>query len=554
MRTSATPLALCALLLAASTCTGNRGTRSPGGITSAPVDVPGIRVETLDIPLSGPNADTYGQDVAHTPNAVEARMIEVILASGRATVGSAENRMARELARTMPSKFSQPTSLVDGLLAWSGIVHPPPRVSIIEVPAEGGDCLQDPKAGACPDGITRLAREVGRELPQGSRFGAGAVKVGDVTRLLVLAYEPTVALQPLPVRISARDHLPIRGQLLGGRTRPWVDVVGPTQHWKPDIGVKGPEFHSVFDCRDGRGVYQLEIFGEGPHGPEVVANFPLYCGVEPPTQITVINEEVASAVDLPAVEKANFEMLNRTREARGLPRLQWSEEAAQIARAHSQDMADHGFVGHRSPTTGSPDDRFARAGIVTAVARENISRGYGPNGIHESLMGSPGHRVNILADDVTHVGIGAVLGPNESEAEDAPRPILLTQNFFMPPGADVPDDPVAALKSEVDQARQKAGLPPVAWASDLHAVAQILADGHGQGNARAAERAYKEALDRVDYETAARQEVIAASFRQLVSFELWATQIPGEIGIGIAKIESGKKAGSLAMVLLMVTR
>ena len=82
-------------------------------------------------------------------------------------------------------------------------------------------------------------------------------------------------------------------------------------------------------------------------------------------------------------------------------------------------------------------------------------------------MASPGHRVNILADDVTHVGIGAVIGPPETDAPGAPRPIFLTQNFFSKLGDDVPADPVAALQAKVDDQRRAGGLAPVTWEKPL---------------------------------------------------------------------------------------
>src|SRR5690606_1505642 len=110
---------------------------------------------------------------------------------------------------------------------------------------------------------------------------------------------------------------------------------------------------------------------------------------------------------------------------------------------------------------------FQRARIQGTVVRENVARGYGPKGIHESLMNSPGHRANLIAEDVTHVGIGVVFGDPESTAADAPRPVFLTQNFYAKPGADLPDKPSESLRERVDAVRKANGKQPLTWHAAL---------------------------------------------------------------------------------------
>jgi uncharacterized protein YkwD len=64
---------------------------------------------------------------------------------------------------------------------------------------------------------------------------------------------------------------------------------------------------------------------------------------------------------------------------------------------HSEDMLAATSSATIRRARATVEDRFRRAGIVNAVLRENVARGYGPRGIHQSLMMSPGHRINILA-------------------------------------------------------------------------------------------------------------------------------------------------------------
>ncbi|TGU56463.1 CAP domain-containing protein, partial [Mesorhizobium sp. M00.F.Ca.ET.186.01.1.1] len=76
-----------------------------------------------------------------------------------------------------------------------------------------------------------------------------------------------------------------------------------------------------------------------------------------------------------AYEKENFDLLNVARQRAKLPVLTWDEQVAVVARAHSNDMAQHNYFSHNSPTTGSPFDRLKKAGIRYSYAGENIASG-----------------------------------------------------------------------------------------------------------------------------------------------------------------------------------
>jgi uncharacterized protein YkwD len=90
-------------------------------------------------------------------------------------------------------------------------------------------------------------------------------------------------------------------------------------------------------------------------------------------------------------------------------------------------------VSHVSPTTGSVVDRVRAAHIPTRIVLENIARGFGLREAHQALMNSPGHRANLLSTEVTHVGIGVVLGAPVSGR----REIYIPQIFLREPsGAD----------------------------------------------------------------------------------------------------------------------
>ncbi|MDR9507596.1 CAP-associated domain-containing protein [Brevibacillus agri] len=122
-----------------------------------------------------------------------------------------------------------------------------------------------------------------------------------------------------------------------------------------------------------------------------------------------------------AYEKENFDLLNVARLRAKLPVLTWDEQVAAVARAHSNDMAQHNYFSHTSPTTGSPFDRLKKAGIRYSYAGENIAYGQ-LDGIevHMGWMNSSGHRQNLLNQNFKQLGVGVVIKDG--------RPFY-TQNF-----------------------------------------------------------------------------------------------------------------------------
>ncbi|HHY60717.1 MAG TPA: hypothetical protein GX504_08870, partial [Clostridia bacterium] len=92
---------------------------------------------------------------------------------------------------------------------------------------------------------------------------------------------------------------------------------------------------------------------------------------------------------------------------RGLPALEWNEEAAAVARDHSRDMRQTNFFSHNSPNTGTMADRLKKAGINYRAAGENIAFGQADAiHAHEGWMNSQGHRQNILNPEFKTLGVG----------------------------------------------------------------------------------------------------------------------------------------------------
>ncbi len=531
---------------------GSPGTDAPGPSEGSARHISEIEAVAR---ATGTAAETYGVDRPHELSDVEATILADIQGrfKGDLTHDPALSAMVRDLAVASPSRFDMPPTLLDALMAWHGVTDPQPAVVVVELEGSEHGCDRAAKPD-CSEALDALVDEVLRTVGPGRwRVGVGVstVQGGAKTRMMVGVVERGIELQPIPVAIAAGGKIAIAGKLLGKRVKPRIERVDPKGRWARVPAVVGSDgtIRGEVACDGGRGPYQIEVLADGQLGPEVVANFRVFCGVERPSEIRFVYERLGPKVSTADVVRGNFDLLNAEREARGLPALAWDERAAAVAKAHSQDMADNGFVGHVSPTTGDASARFVRAKIEGTVVRENVARGYGPKGIHESLMNSPGHRANLIAEDVTHVGIGVVFGEPESSAADAPRPVFLTQNFYAKVGADMPAKPTEALRERVDAARKSNGQGPVAWHGPLGKLAQIRAEAAAGIGPAMSDEEFKERVFDLGLTSLEQHQVSSGSFEGLLSLELW-TQFDGKdkVGVGVAQAKQGD---ALVLVILV---
>jgi uncharacterized membrane protein required for colicin V production len=106
-----------------------------------------------------------------------------------------------------------------------------------------------------------------------------------------------------------------------------------------------------------------------------------------------------------------FELLNRARVDAGVDPLAWSPALSMVAGGHAAEMYLEGYFSHRSPVTGTVADRLDAAGVTYLVAGENLALAATTTEVHDGLMGSPGHRENILRPEFRRVGVAVVSGP-----------------------------------------------------------------------------------------------------------------------------------------------
>jgi hypothetical protein len=104
-------------------------------------------------------------------------------------------------------------------------------------------------------------------------------------------------------------------------------------------------------------------------------------------------------------ERALFDAANRERAAKGLGLLRWDESLAAAAREHAQLLAQRNILSHQLPGEPPLEDRGRQAGARYSVIAENVAEGATPEAIHFGWMHSAPHRTNLLAPELTSVGI-----------------------------------------------------------------------------------------------------------------------------------------------------
>lgn len=453
---------------------------APVSDTSPPA--PAAPAASIELVPASPAASHYGVVDAAPPETplhralfelVRERAAELKLAppGADARLCSVGDDLARFAAAGSPPSFQA----IELVLSRYGVIEPAPQLVILR----GQGALE--LARAMQQLRARLDAPLQSARPR--HMGAGVAETADGYVVALVLLQSHVELAPFPRVVTAGGSVRLRGRLLAPFTRPELivtGVAGGTLKKKPKTRDGG--FDVPVDCPAQAGRQQVELMAEGPHGPTVVANFPLWCGVSPPASLSLGAAPRAEELRDPRqLERRVFALLNDERRLAGLAPLLWDERAAAVARAHSADMSEHDFVGHVSPSTGGPDERAARAGVRTPLVLENVALAYSAQEVHQGLMASPGHRANILSAEATHVGVGVVVG---DELGGAPT-LHVTQLFLRVPELVAPEVAQQAVYEAAARKRAQGRLSALARDATLERLAQSYAERLRSGKGKA---------------------------------------------------------------------
>jgi uncharacterized protein YkwD len=202
----------------------------------------------------------------------------------------------------------------------------------------------------------------------------------------------------------------------------------------------------------------------------VLANFPLFVGVEPESRIEVVTYELESR-DPAELEDLLFKAINASRRASGLEPVKRSRALDRVSRAYSEEMSRTGKIDHVSEISGDLPDRLAAGGVEQVTAQENLAKAHSAAESHMGLMQSPGHRANILNPLADEVGVGVALVEG-----DVKPSVIVTQVFSVRP-EQVDDEQVAVqVLAALNEARRASSVPPVERSRKLDRVARRVAE------------------------------------------------------------------------------
>jgi uncharacterized protein YkwD len=319
-----------------------------------------------------------------------------------------------DLARNLHGDELPSREAVDFLMAHYGLVEPSPHLFMTRGNA------------AAADQMVQHAHEQAAALlgagPVG-RMGVGVARHGDEVSVVAAFQDtPLQLLAPIPRQLPHARGTTIRAQVSRRYRAPQVVVTTPDGQVHEAPPALRDTVGADMRCgADGR--YQVEVLANGTAGPVVLANFPVFCGVRPSTTLESVAAMPQGPADPEAAERELIELVNRDRARAGLPALVADPRLTAIARAHSHDMADHDFVGHVSPRTGTAMDRVRRAGLAPDLVLENVGRAYGAAEAESGFLASPGHRGNLLDPKARRLGVGVVYGREVTGT----RPMFVTQ-------------------------------------------------------------------------------------------------------------------------------
>jgi len=122
--------------------------------------------------------------------------------------------------------------------------------------------------------------------------------------------------------------------------------------------------------------------------------------------------------DLDDIRDDVIRITNKKRLKRGLDPLTGASLLHEAAQGHADEMDEVGrYLGHDSADGRDPGDRIDEVNYDWRVYRENVASGQRTaKEVVKAWMKSPGHRKNILSDDISEIGIGFAVDDQSGSA------------------------------------------------------------------------------------------------------------------------------------------
>ena len=118
-----------------------------------------------------------------------------------------------------------------------------------------------------------------------------------------------------------------------------------------------------------------------------------------------LNERSVEAISLSSWMTEMLNLINTERQNAGASPLCFNEKLIAAAQDHTTDMVNNDIFSHTGSDGSSLSTRVNQENYAWNYIAENIAINTSVPGAHSSLMGSPGHRANILNSQLTQIGL-----------------------------------------------------------------------------------------------------------------------------------------------------
>ncbi|HEX9574079.1 MAG TPA: CAP domain-containing protein [Myxococcales bacterium] len=388
---------------------------------------------------------------------------------------------AKKIQKPAPQADGRLCAVAESLLGWDEQQNPPesllsflafhfgipsgiPRVVLATIDSE------DPKdlGARLNEAVMQYVRSTAGQVRYGWATARGA-RGG--TKVSLAMQDPPLELEPLPRKLDPKAEATLSGRLLGPLQNPKVLISDPRGKLQQPESKPGKEFSVPVSCGGRKGRIAVEIRGEEQGQPRIAANFPVFCGIDPPTsaQLPTPGGEVAQQ------ERTIFEQINAERTEAELPPLKWDDKVAQVARSVSENEAKGGGGGS---ATADLAQRLKAAGIASPVVLVNPGAARTAEDVQRLFSLSPIYRANYMSTDATSAGTGVANGKDPQGGNVA----FVTELFVRELGQVDVATVAPKLRETINKKRASAGMPASKDDPVLDKVAQEYAQALAAAN------------------------------------------------------------------------
>jgi uncharacterized protein YkwD len=159
------------------------------------------------------------------------------------------------------------------------------------------------------------------------------------------------------------------------------------------------------------GEYRVEVVVSKDKIASVVLLFSLFVETEVP-KVGRLPSPPGVAPDPAKAEQILYDLVSKTREEHGLPKVARFPLFEGLAREHAALMAHEGVVAHTIPgVSDGVEVKAAKLAHPRARHHQNVAAAASAVDAHALVVRSPAHLANLLCEKCSHVAIGATLEP-----------------------------------------------------------------------------------------------------------------------------------------------